>query len=442
MVATEFHFHVSSDFVIDIEWSDRNEITSQLQELLRYYRLFLSSNESLTDDELKHIQSQYDLAHETFQSLLGAEMNGYKSFLLGEEEKEVLHHLGELCDQHISTVKKGPRRFTDVAKFKSTLASLTSYNDYGSSASLGVKYLMRKVKVFLAAPILSHGVILTDLPGLGDSSSFRRKITERYLLECDEIWAVCNIGRAVADTGVEDVFNLAEQAGLRNVNIVCTKSDSINAHEALHDWGHSSTISKELLHLMEAKETAQELVQHLRNEFEALMERFESLTQDDETQLIKNRRRLFDAERQEKKAQYQLNSFIVGQRNEIVTKSLMDCYGERLLDNDLLVFAVSSTYYRDVLERKRQDLTSMSLLSGIPKLRNQCTATNKLKVSQKLLRYMTIDVPSLLDHISLWIGSISSQPLDRSGYQPESDYRNLLKSFKVEFDTVLSAADL
>jgi hypothetical protein len=50
-------------------------------------------------------------------------------------------------------------------------------------------------------------------------------ITERYLRSCDEIFAVCNIGRAATDAGVIGVFDLARQAKLSNVGIVCTKSD-------------------------------------------------------------------------------------------------------------------------------------------------------------------------------------------------------------------------
>lgn len=53
----------------------------------------------------------------------------------------------------------------------------------------------------------------------------RRTITERFLLECDEIFVVCNIGRAVTDAGVESVFELARQANLSNVGVICTRSD-------------------------------------------------------------------------------------------------------------------------------------------------------------------------------------------------------------------------
>ena len=61
--------------------------------------------------------------------------------------------------------------------------------------------------------------------GLRDSNIARRNITERYLLHCNEIFAICNIGRATTDVGVKAVIRLARQARLSNVGIVCTKSD-------------------------------------------------------------------------------------------------------------------------------------------------------------------------------------------------------------------------
>lgn len=61
--------------------------------------------------------------------------------------------------------------------------------------------------------------------GLRDSNTARRNVTERYLLHCNEIFAICNIGRATTDVGVEEVIRLARQAQLSKVGIVCTKSD-------------------------------------------------------------------------------------------------------------------------------------------------------------------------------------------------------------------------
>jgi hypothetical protein len=67
----------------------------------------------------------------------------------------------------------------------------------------------------------------TRFIGLRDLNSARKNITERYLLKCDEIFAVCDIGRAATNESVSYVFKLAEQAQLSNVGIICTRSEVI-----------------------------------------------------------------------------------------------------------------------------------------------------------------------------------------------------------------------
>lgn len=91
-------------------------------------------------------------------------------------------------------------------------------------------------------------------------NSARRNITERYILKCDEVFAITAIGRAATDAGVKSVVTLARRAGLSNIGIICTKSDvsffgfcvrlggenaaipdtdfyqDIEAEEAMKDW--------------------------------------------------------------------------------------------------------------------------------------------------------------------------------------------------------------
>ena len=47
---------------------------------------------------------------------------------------------------------------------------------------------------------------------------------------------MCNIIRAITDEGVMAVIELANQARLSNVGIICTRSDDIQAEEAMRDW--------------------------------------------------------------------------------------------------------------------------------------------------------------------------------------------------------------
>lgn len=104
--------------------------------------------------------------------------------------------------------------------------------------------------IYLEAVVLQNGIVLVDLPGMcflsgpsllyvrrlillgfRDVNSARVRVTEKRLYQCDEIFVVAQIGRAVTNQGVEDL--LIRQLG-RNFNnlrrsqgvaIVCTKSE-------------------------------------------------------------------------------------------------------------------------------------------------------------------------------------------------------------------------
>lgn len=103
------------------------------------------------------------------------------------------------------------------------------------------------------AHILSKGLVLVDLPGmlkfltrasfslssnyslgLRDLNAARRNITERYLRECDDIFAVCGIGRATTDQSVQDVLRMPRHRPDTNIGVVCTRSDV--SHRKLSEY--------------------------------------------------------------------------------------------------------------------------------------------------------------------------------------------------------------
>lgn len=53
---------------------------------------------------------------------------------------------------------------------------------------------------------------------------------------CDEVFVVCNIGRATSDEGVKSVIDLACKANMHNVGIVCTKSDVSSSPSQYSPW--------------------------------------------------------------------------------------------------------------------------------------------------------------------------------------------------------------
>jgi hypothetical protein len=68
--------------------------------------------------------------------------------------------------------------------------------------------------------------MLTDTCiGLRDLNYARQNVTERYVRQCDLVFAIARIGRAKSDAGVKEVFQLARQASLPNIAVICTQSD-------------------------------------------------------------------------------------------------------------------------------------------------------------------------------------------------------------------------
>ena len=84
------------------------------------------------------------------------------------------------------------------------------------------------------------------MQGLHDTNSARRKITETYVVHCDEVFAITNIGRAASDAGVKAVIDLARETGRKHVGIVCTKSEvgSLFINLIVVDTGRTSTLKR------------------------------------------------------------------------------------------------------------------------------------------------------------------------------------------------------
>ncbi|KAI6777846.1 uncharacterized protein J7T54_000555 [Emericellopsis cladophorae] len=174
-VATEYHYHPEETFNIKTNLFTVEELRDQLRSMLRCYRHFHLHGHAMEADEKRDLELGAKLAIDTFRAMFHGRLRN-EDFLVTDMEDTVLEVLS---------------------------------------------------RVYSNATILSTGLILVDLPGLRDLNAARRIITERYLIQCDEIFAVCNIGRAATDEGVSNVFELARQARLSNVGI------DVQAEEAL-----------------------------------------------------------------------------------------------------------------------------------------------------------------------------------------------------------------
>ncbi|KAF5868435.1 uncharacterized protein Bfra_012345 [Botrytis fragariae] len=110
-------------------------------------------------------------------------------------------------------------------------------------ASAGISYwpLVRCVRVYTKAQILRHGLVLVDLPGLGDSNTGRTQVAENYMKNLDYIWIVADIVRAIDDQVAKDLMGKSFRRQLfmdgkydgHCVTFIMSKTDIINNNEVI-----------------------------------------------------------------------------------------------------------------------------------------------------------------------------------------------------------------
>lgn len=246
-VVTEFCYRETDSFFIHVHAFTKDELRVQFTEMVSNYRYHLNCKQMESLEAQVEWEKLSKVALDTLEAMFRGRVTGSllrsKSTPVDETVETLLGWVAELGrgTEHVSSYEVDSLH--ECAKI---LARLSTENKTGARKGVAEWPFIKHITVSLNAHILSKGLVLVDLPGmpplslkakappprlplteagLRDLNSARRNITERHLLKCDEILAVCNIGRAVTDASVKEVFDRARQAGLSNVGIICTKSD-------------------------------------------------------------------------------------------------------------------------------------------------------------------------------------------------------------------------
>ncbi|KAH0425848.1 hypothetical protein CcaCcLH18_10717 [Colletotrichum camelliae] len=397
-VVTEYHYDDRDDFQVDVELFSQDDLMKQVTDLLQSYRRFhLHAEEMTVADGLEEAKEHAAVARDTFRALFRGRLEN-EAFLATEPEARVLSTLRRwlqdgvprLGGSHFRSSKEGCSDF---------LIQLTS--EAPGAQGPAIWPFVRKIKVFLDAHILSKGLVLVDLPGLRDLNSARRSITERYLLECDEVLAVCNIGRATTDVGVASVFELARRAGLSNVGIVCTRSDDIQAAEAKKDW--KGQRAKRIQQLSDEVATARGEIDEIKRFLDEYDD--EDLAEEEKDEVYDLNRNLRKTEKIWEQRIHDLKTFLIETRNADVTKKLQASYRNKVRGGVVHVFCISNTeYWSKAMLPKDEAIPSLQL-SGIIALRKHCLsiiADSQLRLATK---FVTNDIPALLGETGLWVES-------------------------------------
>lgn len=137
-------------------------------------------------------------------------------------------------------------------------------NKRGNTKTMAYWPLVRCVRVYIKAEVLKHGLVLVDLPGLGDSNAGRRQIAEKYIRKLTYIWIVADIVRAIDDQIAKDLMGTSFKRQLlmdgkydsNYVTFILSKTDIINTEEVIDSLKLAETSLKSQL-LQEEKVTAE-----------------------------------------------------------------------------------------------------------------------------------------------------------------------------------------
>lgn len=297
---------------------------------------------------------------------------------------------------------QGRERYETLTQCSARLRELSSETEESSSDQVQIRWpFIRKLRVFSNAYVLSKGLVIADLPGLRDQNAARRLITELYVRQCHQIFAVAPIERGSTDESVKKIFKLADRANLSKVDIVFTGSERFTRSEVKHDWpSHKMELER-----LETKR--KDSICELRR----LDKRIEELDELEHcSQIQKKELRMLRKERKgirETKNQSELNftDLVIGLRNRKVSEKAQKQYRDHRTAATTKTFCVSNTLY---WEHREEPLTLSKphlVMSGIFELRKYCIGIFADSRFRATTEYIKDQVPAFLYSIQLWVNA-------------------------------------
>jgi GTP-binding protein EngB required for normal cell division len=179
------------------------------------------------------------------------------------EEQDLSEILGKKTTVHEAT----PKKFSALIN-----AYIDSSNRNGGGQ--GAYWpLVRLVKVFIKAPLLRNGLVLVDLPGLGDSNAGRANVAEKFIQNLHHIWVVADIVRAIDDSVAKELLGRSFKRQLLMegrydddfVTFIMTKTDQINSMEVIRSLqGQDKALNEKLEEEIEQREALGEVKSQLK----------------------------------------------------------------------------------------------------------------------------------------------------------------------------------
>ncbi|KAJ5161426.1 hypothetical protein N7492_006818 [Penicillium capsulatum] len=446
-VVTEFRAiddNHSGPFSIEAEFMTTQEMRELIEELLVNFRQFYvaSAYHELEGPDQQDCRSSADRAWETFQSLFKGQPSLTIKFLSDDTTNaypRILEQLERWAYIGLARRPGGPDALEhsviagDLKECADCLDFLAADSKEDNTPALWPfvklirsvrhykperKLLLMLIRVYLDSPILRTGLVLADMPGLGDLNFARVRATERYLKHnCDEVFIAANISRACSDESVHDIIRRCGHNQPRR--IICTRSDVFPpcVCGALHSNIYFQEVS--------AKEAAREEksirlhiermesgLKKVRDDLEEAEDNRRGADESDragfalrESQLRLRRRKrdgisvsaLHLKSRIGTDQSTRLDRFLIKKRNNLISQALTGKY------EGIRVFCVSNTLYAKHRKGRHPQAEAYVNLAGIRELRRYCQLVPAEAQMRAARAFLEHEVPALLGSLRQWM---------------------------------------
>ncbi|XP_062942637.1 nuclear GTPase SLIP-GC isoform X3 [Cynocephalus volans] len=110
----------------------------------------------------------------------------------------------------------------------------------GESAETHIWPLIKHVEVTLPkSELIPEGVVLVDIPGMGDFNSKRDEMWKKTIDKCSVIWVISDVERVSGGRAHEDLLNesvrACQRGSCKDVALVVTKTDKLHLPEYLRE---------------------------------------------------------------------------------------------------------------------------------------------------------------------------------------------------------------
>ncbi|KAK6601194.1 hypothetical protein H4I95_08176 [Botrytis cinerea] len=247
MVVPANAMRASTSVVTEISWNDSDDPEKAFRAEIE----FISETEWKEEmdvllDDLKNATKGEDVsvksgsqASTAFAKISAVWPGVTLSKLKGMTSQELFDQIdgvSNILDCHLEIAKPKAKPFSrEISKY------IDSNNKQKSSNEISYWPLVRCVRIYTKAEILRHGLVLVDLPGLGDSNTGRTQVAENYSKRLTYVWIVADIVRAIDDQVAKDLMGKSFRRQLlmdgkyddKYVTFIMTKTDIINNEEVI-----------------------------------------------------------------------------------------------------------------------------------------------------------------------------------------------------------------